>query len=161
MDVIRVHTPDEVHAQRLMASLEGVVSTSFGGYGSGPVVALTPDIETSTKLVELFNALGTWLADGDLASCQISFGERDHTLLAPPPGTSNDATTFLLERTIQLQTALNSRIVIEQAKGILAERHGIGPEDAFETLRHEARSKRIKLRDLAAQVVATTSGANG
>jgi hypothetical protein len=161
MDVIRVHAPDDAHAQRLLSSLDGVVTAALNGHGSGPIVALTPDIETSAKLLELFNALGSWLADGDLGSCQISFGERDYTLLAPITGQSNDATTFLLERTIQLQTALNSRIVIEQAKGILAERQGVSPEDAFETLRREARSKRMKLHDLAASIVATTGETNG
>jgi AmiR/NasT family two-component response regulator len=53
------------------------------------------------------------------------------------------------ERRAQLQTALESRVVIEQAKGILAERHGVELEDAFEVMRRAARSKRMKLRGLA------------
>jgi len=55
----------------------------------------------------------------------------------------------------QLQGALTSRVAIEQAKGILAERLDIGPEDAFILLRRAARSSRIKLRDLAGEVVAS------
>jgi len=61
----------------------------------------------------------------------------------------------LSTRVDQLQTALDSRIVIEQAKGMLAERLGIGVEDAFELLRSTARSRRIRLHDLAQQLLAT------
>ena len=54
----------------------------------------------------------------------------------------------------QLQTALNSRIVIEQAKGILAERLSYEMGDAFEALRHYARDHNRQLRAVAASVVA-------
>ena len=53
----------------------------------------------------------------------------------------------------QLRHALDSRIVIEQAKGILAERHGLELREAFEALRRASRANRIKLRVLAARVV--------
>jgi AmiR/NasT family two-component response regulator len=59
----------------------------------------------------------------------------------------------LVERTIQLQTALDSRILLEQAKGILAERDSITADEAFNRMRAEARSKRIKLHELAAEIV--------
>lgn len=49
----------------------------------------------------------------------------------------------------QLQQALQSRVAIEQAKGILAGRHGIDPEVCFVVLRGYARGNRIKLQDLA------------
>jgi hypothetical protein len=59
-----------------------------------------------------------------------------------------------LQRTSdQLQHALESRVLIEQAKGHLAERHGISEEAAFERLRIHGRSHRTRLRDVAAQVV--------
>jgi GAF domain-containing protein len=54
----------------------------------------------------------------------------------------------------QLQTALNSRLIIEQAKGVLAERENTDMAAAFETLRRYARGKRNKLSDVAAAVVA-------
>jgi hypothetical protein len=56
----------------------------------------------------------------------------------------------------QLQLALNSRVPIEQAKGVLAERLQISHDDAFEVLRGAARSRNRLLSDLA-RVVATGS----
>jgi GAF domain-containing protein len=53
----------------------------------------------------------------------------------------------------QLQHALDSRIVIEQAKGILAERHGTDPARAFQALRTRARSSNARVHDVARGVV--------
>jgi Response regulator with putative antiterminator output domain len=55
--------------------------------------------------------------------------------------------------TEQLQTALNSRILIEQAKGVLAERRQIDMEQAFTLLRTEARNANRRLSELARAVV--------
>jgi hypothetical protein len=155
MDVIRVRAPSSSHAQRLVAALDGGFAVSLDGGDPTTEVELRLDTESATKLVELFDALGEWLNDGGLDGVQIGLGERTYTLLAPQKGESNDPTAFLLERTIQLQTALDSRVVIEQAKGYLAHRDSISPDEAFNRMRREARSKRIKLRDLAASIIAT------
>ncbi|GAA2816429.1 GAF and ANTAR domain-containing protein [Crossiella cryophila] len=53
----------------------------------------------------------------------------------------------------QLQTALNSRIMIEQAKGILTERLQIGIADAFALMRNHARGTNQFLSDVAQQVI--------
>jgi transcriptional regulator with GAF, ATPase, and Fis domain len=58
----------------------------------------------------------------------------------------------------QLQTALNSRIIIEQAKGVLAERQGIDMEQAFVQLRATARSTNRHLSDTARAVIENSSG---
>jgi hypothetical protein len=155
MDVIRVRAPSRAHAERLIASLDGGFSVTLDGGKASTEVELRLDSETATQLVGLFDALGLWLKDGGLDACQIGFGDRSYTLLAAIGEKPNDPTAFLLERTIQLQTALDSRILIEQAKGILAERESISLDEAFDKIRRQARSRRMKLHELAAGIVST------
>src|SRR5450755_1442954 len=61
----------------------------------------------------------------------------------------------------QLQTALNSRVVIEQAKGKLAERLGIDVNQAFALLRDQARNRNQRLSDLARAFVDGTQAISG
>lgn len=56
------------------------------------------------------------------------------------------------ERRAQLEQALQSRVAIEQAKGILAERYRLDPDVAFDVIRRAARSNRMKLHDLVQRV---------
>jgi hypothetical protein len=157
MEVIRVRAPSSAHAQRLLVAMHGNFAASIDGDSPATEVELRLDSQTATKLVELFDALGIWLSSGELDAVQIGFGQRTYTLLAATEGKPNDPTAFLLERTIQLQTALDSRILIEQAKGILAERESISPDQAFEKMRSQARSRRMKLYDLAEGIVRTAT----
>ncbi|HET6964093.1 MAG TPA: GAF and ANTAR domain-containing protein, partial [Acidimicrobiales bacterium] len=53
----------------------------------------------------------------------------------------------------QLQAALDSRVVIEQAKGVVSASRGVTVEDAFARLRAYARSHNSKLQDVASSVV--------
>ena len=87
----------------------------------------------------------------------------DH--LAVAQGMADIATISLLhERALrdqvvlaeQLQTALHSRIVIEQAKGVLAARAGIGVGEAFSRMRAHARGQGLQLTAVAEAVVAGT-----
>ena len=54
---------------------------------------------------------------------------------------------------LQLAHALESRVVIEQAKGVLRERYSMTLPAAFELLRRAARSNRMNIHELATKVV--------
>ena len=56
----------------------------------------------------------------------------------------------------QLQVALTSRIMIEQAKGVLAERAGLAIEESFERLRSYARASNRRLSDVAQDLLEGT-----
>jgi AmiR/NasT family two-component response regulator len=62
--------------------------------------------------------------------------------------TATDAQTL----TDQLSEALNSRIIIEQAKGKMSEAAGLDMEEAFQWLRGHARSHNLRLTDLCRSV---------
>ena len=63
----------------------------------------------------------------------------------------------LLAKNRQLEHALQSRVVIEQAKGVLAERFALPLDDAFDVLRKAARANRVRIHALAADVVASVT----
>jgi PAS domain S-box-containing protein len=54
---------------------------------------------------------------------------------------------------VQLQEALNSRVVIEQAKGITAHRHAVTIEQAYQLIRAHARNNNASLRTVAMAIV--------
>ncbi|WP_394771338.1 ANTAR domain-containing protein [Lacisediminihabitans sp.] len=56
----------------------------------------------------------------------------------------------------QLQHALDSRVVIEQAKGVIAQTRNVDMDRAFRILRSYARDNNLNLHDVAARVVART-----
>ncbi len=60
----------------------------------------------------------------------------------------------------QLQGALNSRVLIEQAKGVVAEQHRVSMEDAFALLRGYARKSQIPLSDVAQAIIDRSLGSN-
>ncbi|TQN30488.1 ANTAR domain-containing protein [Haloactinospora alba] len=57
----------------------------------------------------------------------------------------------------QLEHALHSRVVVEQAIGTLAERHQLPPREAFDLLRSAARSRGRKVADVARDVVTSST----
>lgn len=57
--------------------------------------------------------------------------------------------------TAQLRHGLSSRVIIEQAKGVLAQRRGLSAQEAFEQIRRYARHNRRRLAEVAQEVVAS------
>lgn len=89
-------------------------------------------------------------------------GAVDHSRLRLGQALADVATIGLLQQrailrrdvlTEQLQTALNSRVLIEQAKGVLAERMQVGVDEAFTQLRASARRQNRRLAELAQAIV--------
>lgn len=89
---------------------------------------------------------GEWLP-ADVGAATL-FANVATTYIANASAYSEQATLAA-----QLQQALDSRVLIEQAKGVLAERHGVEVDRAFEAMRRYARNQRVKLHDVAADVL--------
>ena len=53
----------------------------------------------------------------------------------------------------QLQRALDSRVVVEQAKAFVASDRGVSVDEAFEVIRTYSRSNNVKLQDVAGAIV--------
>lgn len=109
---------------------------------------------------------------GELVGCVNVFGRttevtRPRTVLMVQAVVDAAGSMLLARRRIdeatavaeQLDRALQSRVVVEQAKGILAQEAGVEVAVAFDCLRTCARRRRVKLRALAEQVVARSVAA--
>jgi GAF domain-containing protein len=88
-----------------------------------------------------------WSAEGELAL--LAFTDLAALLIASMIQGEQQS-----EMTMQLQGALNSRQVIEQAKGVLIGQQGIPARAAYEQLRARARAERRKLAAVCAEIVA-------
>ena len=63
----------------------------------------------------------------------------------------------LKETVAQLERALTVRVRVEQAIGVLAERHRIRPRQAFELLRSASRARGQRIMETASQVIASAT----
>jgi hypothetical protein len=152
-DAIRLHVRQGGDARALAASLSGH-DHSIGRLDGHWEVAVRLGEGADELLADLFGALAGWLGARKLSSCRIVLGADSYTLLRPPADSRPGSHELLLERTSQLQTALDSRVAIERATGFLAGRLDLPFEEAFELLRQAARKRRVRLHDLAERVVA-------
>ena len=74
------------------------------------------------------------------------------------PSTAELAEAEQLKETVaQLERALTVRVRVEQAIGILAERHRIRPRQAFELLRSASRARGQRIMETASQVIASAT----
>ncbi len=148
---IRLEAPNKSHAVRLaehLAGFDAAVQRTDNGW-EVRLGAVHPPLFDATE------AVGRWLAESRLSSCRIHVNGRSFVFLQPMAELPPDSPERLLERTIQLQMALESRLVIEQAKGVLAERLDVAVEHAFEILRRAARSTGESIHVMAKTVVSS------
>ena len=73
------------------------------------------------------------------------------------PGAEADEAARLAVTVAQLEHALTARVRVEQAIGVLAERHRLRPRAAFDLLRNVARSRGQRVIEIAEAVVDSTS----
>src|SRR5579871_695649 len=66
-----------------------------------------------------------------------------------------DANARLLEETAEMKRQLETRKLVERAKGILQQRHGLTEEDAYLRLRNESRRLRRPMKELAEAIILT------
>jgi hypothetical protein len=152
-DSIRLQVGQGGDAKALVAAL-GSYEPSLSKLDGHWEVAVRLGNVANELLANLFGVLASWLGARQLSSCQIVLGTESYTFLRSPTDGRPASPAFLLERTSQLQTALDSRVAVERATGFLAGKLDLSFEQAFALLRQSARSRRTRLHDLAERVVA-------
>src|ERR687893_542776 len=135
LTIVMVHQDDE-HALALIA--EAVE------YASGPVIAQVPDADVDFLSRAAERGISAYVESMDPESVQgaIEVAVRRYR-----------EARQLHEKVDQLEGALERRGVIERAKGILMERHGIGEREAFELLRDHSRASRRRVVEVAQSVL--------
>ena len=136
-------------------AVDAVVRRTKDGWRVGD--ADVPDLTSAMALADLISAELDPAADGGQGAPASPDPSR---AAARRPGRNRDAATETgrLRATIgQLEHALAARIRVEQAIGVLAERHRIQPRQAFEQLRGAARSRGRRVIDIASDVVASAT----
>jgi response regulator NasT len=132
--IVVVHQDDE-HALALIAETVE--------YASGPVIAQTRngDVEFVARAAE--RGISAWIASTSPAVVQgaIEVALRRY-----------EEMSRLEVKVEQLESALERRALIERAKGILMERHGLTDRAAFERLRDHARAQSRRVVDVARAV---------
>lgn len=132
--VVVVHEDDD-HALDLIEEI--------GAYSAGPVIVLIDDhsagfvTRAAQRGIDAFAR--TRFEDDVQGAIELAVRRRAETV-------------SLSGQITALEDAMERRGVIERAKGILMERHGLGDREAFELLRERARSSNRRVADLARAV---------
>jgi len=146
-------------------------------YSTGDVVRVTDVREESTRWPE-FSASATRLSVAGVAAIPMRLADEvigALNLYSPEPRDWSDedmavagvlanvATSYMVnasklrqqqQLTEQLQEALDSRVVIEQAKGITAQQHAVSVSEAYQLMRGHARRNNASLKVVAEAIVA-------
>ena len=110
------------------------------------LLAPSPMRPTRSGGRSLFRQAHAWTPEGELALTSFT----DLAALAIATTLQSEERGELAS---QLEKALDARVAIEQAKGVLMAQEGIGPREAFEQLRRQARRSRRRLSVVAGEVV--------
>jgi AmiR/NasT family two-component response regulator len=132
--IVVVHQDDE-HALALIAETVE--------YASGPVIAQTRDGDVEFVARAAERGISAWI---ESASPQVVQGAIEVALRR------YEETSRLQLKVDQLESALERRGLIERAKGILMERHGVDERTAFELMRDHARAQSRRVVDVARAV---------
>jgi GAF domain-containing protein len=143
----RVMVPDLALAPPEWDTFRGVATAQ--GYASTHALPLRLR-ETTIGTLNLFRTVPGELSARDLVTAQAF---ADVATIGILHERALRETTIVTE---QLQSALNSRVVIEQAKGVVAHGTGVSIDESFEIIRSYARSHRFGIGDVAARLVART-----
>ena len=132
--IIVVHNDDE-HA---LALIQETVE-----FASGPVIAQTRDGDVEFVARAAERGISAWIESTSPEAVQgaIEVALRRY-----------EEQTRLETKVEQLESALDRRAIIERAKGILMERHGLDDRAAFDMLRDHARSQSRRVVDVARAV---------
>jgi response regulator NasT len=134
--VVVVHE-DPGHALDLIDELSEALT--------GPVVVLHEDADGEFAAAAAARGVDALARDADADALQAALWVAVHR---------NAERSALATQVGQLEHALARRAIIERAKGVLMERHGLSDREAFERLRSQARSRSITVVELAAEVTA-------
>ena len=144
MDTQTPHAEGEDAAPDGMGTDPVVVRRSGQGWQVGPEE--TADLTSAMVLADLLAA---------------DLGTPPGPPVGPPAGpaavSETDEAARLAVTVAQLEHALTARVRVEQAIGVLAERHRLRPREAFALLRNVARSGGQRVIDIAEAVVDSTS----
>jgi response regulator NasT len=117
--------------------------SEIGEFARGPVIAILEreDADFVAEAAERGIYAHSRLGDAESIQSAIEVAMRRHA-----------EKRELVEQVQRLETALERRALIERAKGILMERHGIDDRKAFDLLRDHARSRNRTVVDVARSV---------
>jgi ANTAR domain len=150
--------PVDDAAQVLPSADDAVVRRTKDGWRVGG--AELPDLTSAMVLADLL-AAELAASDPAIASPPARASRATHCDQNQADDKAKEpasAETSRLRTTVgQLEHALMARVRVEQAIGVLAERHRIQPRQAFEQLRNAARSRGRRVIDIATDVVASAT----
>ena len=141
-----IHAADLGSEKRWPAFSPAAVDRGLRAVLASPI----PYNQMAIGVVAVFSAkVHPWSPEGELAL--IAFTDLAALTIANTMQSEQRG-----ELAIQLQRALDARVVIEQAKGVLVASGGVTPGEAFEQMRRRARTERRRVVEIAREIMITS-----